>query len=249
MPKQTSSTGQGHTKDVSPVLPWSQWRVSANADAFRQKASVQTTESTSVCGVSRLCTQGWGRENLVQSHTRADFFFFYNKCCCLAMKSSPVCSCSNWLGSQAANCGPQSNRTHACPVFNHATWLGCSYKLAILPGQLLARKWNCCFPELFFLPCPLPLDAAKPFSMVVFHCRHMFHKECLPVPSMVSGWLGHHQLESSWCSQRDVLKMITILLGHPLAQSYNLHLCLTVSLSHQKKWWACFSNVKLLSTR
>ncbi|KAF4020235.1 hypothetical protein G4228_012017, partial [Cervus hanglu yarkandensis] len=29
-------------------------------------------------------------------------------------------------------------------------------------------------------------DAAKPFSMVVFHCRHMFHKECLPVPSMTS---------------------------------------------------------------
>ncbi|XP_055446743.1 vacuolar protein sorting-associated protein 41 homolog isoform X5 [Bubalus kerabau] len=32
----------------------------------------------------------------------------------------------------------------------------------------------------------LPSDAAKPFSMVVFHCRHMFHKECLPVPSMTS---------------------------------------------------------------
>ncbi|ELW70396.1 Vacuolar protein sorting-associated protein 41 like protein [Tupaia chinensis] len=29
-------------------------------------------------------------------------------------------------------------------------------------------------------------DAAKPFSMVVFHCRHMFHKECLPVPSLNS---------------------------------------------------------------
>uniref|UniRef100_A0A5F9DMY6 Vacuolar protein sorting-associated protein 41 homolog n=1 Tax=Oryctolagus cuniculus TaxID=9986 RepID=A0A5F9DMY6_RABIT len=32
----------------------------------------------------------------------------------------------------------------------------------------------------------LPSDAAKPFSVVVFHCRHMFHKECLPVPSMNS---------------------------------------------------------------
>ncbi|XP_023569135.1 vacuolar protein sorting-associated protein 41 homolog [Octodon degus] len=32
----------------------------------------------------------------------------------------------------------------------------------------------------------LPTDAAKPFSMVVFHCRHMFHKECLPVPSVNS---------------------------------------------------------------
>ncbi|OBS73733.1 hypothetical protein A6R68_15729, partial [Neotoma lepida] len=26
--------------------------------------------------------------------------------------------------------------------------------------------------------------AAKPFSVVVFHCRHMFHKECLPMPNM-----------------------------------------------------------------
>ncbi|XP_025785570.1 vacuolar protein sorting-associated protein 41 homolog [Puma concolor] len=32
----------------------------------------------------------------------------------------------------------------------------------------------------------LPSDAAKPFSVVAFHCRHMFHKECLPVPSMNS---------------------------------------------------------------
>uniref|UniRef100_A0A2I3GQ95 Vacuolar protein sorting-associated protein 41 homolog n=1 Tax=Nomascus leucogenys TaxID=61853 RepID=A0A2I3GQ95_NOMLE len=32
----------------------------------------------------------------------------------------------------------------------------------------------------------LPSDAAKPFSVVVFHCRHMFHKECLPMPSMNS---------------------------------------------------------------
>ncbi|KAM7322640.1 hypothetical protein ACRRTK_018145 [Alexandromys fortis] len=30
----------------------------------------------------------------------------------------------------------------------------------------------------------LPTDAAKPFSVVVFHCRHMFHKECLPMPSI-----------------------------------------------------------------
>ncbi|XP_029445383.1 vacuolar protein sorting-associated protein 41 homolog isoform X1 [Rhinatrema bivittatum] len=32
----------------------------------------------------------------------------------------------------------------------------------------------------------LPSDASKPFSVTVFHCRHMFHKECLPVPSMDS---------------------------------------------------------------
>ncbi|KAG8515093.1 Vacuolar protein sorting-associated protein 41 [Galemys pyrenaicus] len=38
----------------------------------------------------------------------------------------------------------------------------------------------------------LPSDAAKPFSVVVFHCRHMFHKECLPMPSMVSWQLGSH---------------------------------------------------------
>uniref|UniRef100_A0A7N8WMV8 Vacuolar protein sorting-associated protein 41 homolog n=1 Tax=Mastacembelus armatus TaxID=205130 RepID=A0A7N8WMV8_9TELE len=28
----------------------------------------------------------------------------------------------------------------------------------------------------------LPSDMAKSFSVVVFHCRHMFHKECLPSP-------------------------------------------------------------------
>ncbi|XP_042202802.1 vacuolar protein sorting-associated protein 41 homolog isoform X2 [Callorhinchus milii] len=30
----------------------------------------------------------------------------------------------------------------------------------------------------------LPADVAKMFSVVVFHCRHMFHKECLPTPGM-----------------------------------------------------------------
>ncbi|XP_072427274.1 vacuolar protein sorting-associated protein 41 homolog [Chiloscyllium punctatum] len=30
----------------------------------------------------------------------------------------------------------------------------------------------------------LPTDIAKPFSVVVFHCRHMFHKDCLPTPGM-----------------------------------------------------------------
>ncbi|MGH0169797.1 UNVERIFIED_CONTAM: hypothetical protein FKN15_078471 [Acipenser sinensis] len=29
-------------------------------------------------------------------------------------------------------------------------------------------------------------DTAKVFNVVVFHCRHMFHKECLPSPSTVS---------------------------------------------------------------
>ncbi|XP_069469381.1 vacuolar protein sorting-associated protein 41 homolog isoform X2 [Ambystoma mexicanum] len=32
----------------------------------------------------------------------------------------------------------------------------------------------------------LPSDASKPFGVVLFHCRHMFHKECLPVPSAMS---------------------------------------------------------------
>ncbi|XP_030059835.1 vacuolar protein sorting-associated protein 41 homolog [Microcaecilia unicolor] len=32
----------------------------------------------------------------------------------------------------------------------------------------------------------LPSDASKPFSVTVFHCRHVFHKECLPIPSMMS---------------------------------------------------------------
>lgn len=29
-------------------------------------------------------------------------------------------------------------------------------------------------------------DMAKPFSVVVFHCRHMFHKECLPSQGTVN---------------------------------------------------------------
>uniref|UniRef100_A0A674GXX0 Vacuolar protein sorting-associated protein 41 homolog n=1 Tax=Taeniopygia guttata TaxID=59729 RepID=A0A674GXX0_TAEGU len=32
----------------------------------------------------------------------------------------------------------------------------------------------------------LPSDASKSFSVVVFHCRHMFHRECLPVSNTVS---------------------------------------------------------------
>ncbi|KAM6134585.1 vacuolar protein sorting-associated protein 41 homolog isoform 1-T1 [Pterocles gutturalis] len=32
----------------------------------------------------------------------------------------------------------------------------------------------------------LPSDASKSFNVVVFHCRHMFHKECLPVSNTVS---------------------------------------------------------------
>ncbi|KAK0141665.1 Vacuolar protein sorting-associated protein 41 [Merluccius polli] len=35
----------------------------------------------------------------------------------------------------------------------------------------------------------LPSDMAQPFSVVVFHCRHMFHKECLPS----SGTIPAHQ--------------------------------------------------------
>ncbi|XP_072108209.1 vacuolar protein sorting-associated protein 41 homolog isoform X1 [Mobula birostris] len=30
----------------------------------------------------------------------------------------------------------------------------------------------------------LPAEAAKPFSVVVFYCRHIFHKDCLPSPGM-----------------------------------------------------------------
>uniref|UniRef100_A0A8D2NY96 Vacuolar protein sorting-associated protein 41 homolog n=1 Tax=Zosterops lateralis melanops TaxID=1220523 RepID=A0A8D2NY96_ZOSLA len=32
----------------------------------------------------------------------------------------------------------------------------------------------------------LPSDASKSFSVIVFHCRHMFHRECLPVSNTVS---------------------------------------------------------------
>ncbi|MBN3324662.1 VPS41 protein, partial [Atractosteus spatula] len=31
----------------------------------------------------------------------------------------------------------------------------------------------------------LPSDTAKTFNVVVFHCRHMFHKECLPSPGTI----------------------------------------------------------------
>ncbi|KAK7123924.1 hypothetical protein R3I93_022129 [Phoxinus phoxinus] len=33
----------------------------------------------------------------------------------------------------------------------------------------------------------LPPDTAQAFGVVVFHCRHMFHKECLPSPGTVLG--------------------------------------------------------------
>uniref|UniRef100_A0A1A8EVJ0 Vacuolar protein sorting-associated protein 41 homolog n=1 Tax=Nothobranchius korthausae TaxID=1143690 RepID=A0A1A8EVJ0_9TELE len=33
----------------------------------------------------------------------------------------------------------------------------------------------------------LPSDMAQPFSVVVFHCRHMFHKECLPSSGIIPG--------------------------------------------------------------
>ncbi|KAG9341612.1 hypothetical protein JZ751_019129 [Albula glossodonta] len=33
----------------------------------------------------------------------------------------------------------------------------------------------------------LPSDTAKLFSVVVFNCRHMFHKECLPSPGTIPG--------------------------------------------------------------
>ncbi|MED6280149.1 hypothetical protein CHARACLAT_007860 [Characodon lateralis] len=33
----------------------------------------------------------------------------------------------------------------------------------------------------------LPSDMAQPFSVVVFHCRHMFHKECLPSSGAIPG--------------------------------------------------------------
>uniref|UniRef100_A0A8C8GDY0 Vacuolar protein sorting-associated protein 41 homolog n=1 Tax=Oncorhynchus tshawytscha TaxID=74940 RepID=A0A8C8GDY0_ONCTS len=33
----------------------------------------------------------------------------------------------------------------------------------------------------------LPSDMAQNFSVAVFHCRHMFHKECLPSPGTIPG--------------------------------------------------------------
>lgn len=40
--------------------------------------------------------------------------------------------------------------------------------------------------SLSFLLHTCVSDMAKPFNVVVFHCRHMFHKECLPSSGTVS---------------------------------------------------------------
>ena len=37
-----------------------------------------------------------------------------------------------------------------------------------------------------FMLCLCVVDMAQPFSVVVFNCRHMFHKECLPSSGTVS---------------------------------------------------------------
>lgn len=158
MPKRLPAQGKVTPRMLAQFCPGSQWRVSVNADAFRQSIRTNHRIHFSMWCVTHCVHRAEGGEPCTVTYTCwIFFFFFYNKCCCLAMKSSPVCSCSNWLGSQAANWGPQSNRTHAqfCK-FSHATWLGCSYKLAILPGQLLARKWNCCFLSSSFFPALSP---------------------------------------------------------------------------------------------
>lgn len=63
----------------------------------------------------------------------------------------------------------------------------------------------CTYPNLSQLCCVQKListffcdnnvsDMAKPFSVVVFHCRHMFHKECLPSSGAVSHSLFVQQI-------------------------------------------------------
>uniref|UniRef100_A0A803SMK4 Vacuolar protein sorting-associated protein 41 homolog n=1 Tax=Anolis carolinensis TaxID=28377 RepID=A0A803SMK4_ANOCA len=48
---------------------------------------------------------------------------------------------------------------------------------------VLVDEENIC--EMCLAPI-LPTDASKSFSITVFHCRHMFHKECFPEPSTES---------------------------------------------------------------
>lgn len=44
-------------------------------------------------------------------------------------------------------------------------------------------------------------DMAQSFSVVVFHCRHMFHKECLPSSGPVGGssWFAFSNLTLCFC--------------------------------------------------
>ncbi|XP_070582392.1 vacuolar protein sorting-associated protein 41 homolog isoform X4 [Erythrolamprus reginae] len=48
---------------------------------------------------------------------------------------------------------------------------------------VLADEENIC--EICLSPI-LPTDASKSFSVIIFHCRHMFHKECFPEPNTES---------------------------------------------------------------
>ncbi|KAG9476041.1 hypothetical protein GDO78_002877 [Eleutherodactylus coqui] len=48
---------------------------------------------------------------------------------------------------------------------------------------MLVDEENIC--EVCLSPI-LPTDSSKPLGVVVFHCRHMFHRECLPVGNTMS---------------------------------------------------------------
>lgn len=54
---------------------------------------------------------------------------------------------------------------------------------------VFVNKWPLCWISFrckMFKCVMLVSDTAQAFSVVVFHCRHMFHKECLPSPGTVS---------------------------------------------------------------
>lgn len=60
---------------------------------------------------------------------------------------------------------------------------GCTFSVYISKSV----KVVLCLKADFNIFCDVNVpDMAKPFSVVVFHCRHMFHKECLPSSGAVS---------------------------------------------------------------
>ena len=66
------------------------------------------------------------------------------------------------------------------PFYHQVGYVSLLYTLLLLLYTLLPVEWSCVHAV------SLCLDMAQPFSVVVFNCRHMFHKECLPSSGTVS---------------------------------------------------------------
>lgn len=74
---------------------------------------------------------------------------------------------------------------------------------------------------------------AKPFSVVVFHCRHMFHKECLPSSGTVSSFpivyvtlhTTHHIISLVWCWIRSSYHIFFHELLYFISKNLNITFC------------------------